>query len=1272
MKRQLSIRSYLDSEDSHKNDISEEEEYDDNESDDESRSDYSRKSARTENSVSPVVKKLVDNDGLPLPDTKPEDFIRVKITTIQREGIDWSIKREASPAHFEEWHKHWMKHQRIMPFNYGGGILAMDMGLGKTLTLLYQVVKDKIEVSREWSGNPNTGNISWSQRIHRPSRRTLVVCGKAHIENVWKKEILQNLVGGIKLRLYIYNSSDLNQNELENADIVLTTYQRVLEDLKNNILPREDYLKSLRDATSESKIDDAWISKRDTLVKELIENKRIEEVKRREGFTRLETINKVLDPFSRLVALPFLKKGLFSVMWWRIILDEAHELRNMCTKRYQAALLLPGSNRWWSSGTPYNNNKSDFAAAVLFLRDNFVSRDDYGHKWTNVEEALNKNIFVETIQKIKSTRPEIIEQEESLSYAKYPCLEFEIAFKFETVQETELHELYIRQLATVAEMLDKKRLNKDQFLNDEDDQFPPQKEEKPNDNNQPRKSALTKEQKLELKLEVLQALEEGATESSMLLKFYTRARQSCLLPVFANPELMKLKKDYFYLGATKIRKVSDYIEQHIPKTDKVLVFSMFVETLDALSLALKMRKIKSLMYVGHQKQDVRDKNIAVFENDKTVKVLLMTYKCGSTGLNLVMANWVILFDPWFNPVTESQAIKRVYRMGQTKPVRVIRFLIAGSIEELVRSNAKKKLKEANTIMKNKGNTKVNMTAAEIIQDVLFLERTIFADRNEEEIYDTSIKLKQCMTVLPPSFVDLSVACIFPYIATNSIQLLPPRSLLWSFTTTQKSCKGNPFNSGIAAKSKAIEKNSTYSSGSNPINSDPCLPVQLDWLGTANAMIGSIQGALSMECSSIYLQVHDAKEKEKQINISNTGKDICVLVKLVEKLRQETMEIAKKATELPKFFQALNYELSVFATPDDRCLEKNVHYVGAYRINYLDNESIFIKGEDAKQDPKLKVSLDIELLLVFLLVDDSFKKIKHNICAEEVRGIQLEYAQNNNWIPIPQGLLKPTNSTTTDDSVMMVVDEEADDELILQNWGSINYIDYTTNILLPALLSEDPCIITVAICAFWLAPTVLPENLKQKLASSSSTPLTTDDNGQTNLIRRMWTVKSSKNKNALLGIACSIIETKTTKKDGCGERIVYRSFFVPGSYVKESINEKLAQKVRDMLDKQLILNGLFPPGENQNSCLSQMLENNSIFMVAANYQFAKFFEKSGPWQKYDPHEKPINNKPTTDEEEPKNFYDELITNLRQKGEIRNNIYNSLGRKFLSGHFKIVAS
>ena len=111
---------------------------------------------------------------------------------------------------------------------------------------------------------------------------------------------------------------------------------------------------------------------------------------------------------------------------------------------------------------------------------------------------------------------------------------------------------------------------------------------------------------------------------------------------------------------------------------KAIVFSQWVEPLQYLAEALQ--PLGPLQFHGRvpprQRQAVLDR----FRSDPHKHVILMSYGTGGVGLNLQFANYVFLFDRWWNPAVEDQAINRAHRLGQKDPVFVTRFVTQGTIE----------------------------------------------------------------------------------------------------------------------------------------------------------------------------------------------------------------------------------------------------------------------------------------------------------------------------------------------------------------------------------------------------------------------------------------------------------------------------------------------------------------------------------------------------------------------------------------------------------------
>lgn len=137
--------------------------------------------------------------------------------------------------------------------------------------------------------------------------------------------------------------------------------------------------------------------------------------------------------------------------------------------------------------------------------------------------------------------------------------------------------------------------------------------------------------------------------------------------------------------STKIKALVSQLEE-IQVQDphyKALVFSQFTSMLSLVEPVLAEHGITYLRFDGTMNQAQRASVLDTFTRDRKTHVLLISLKAGGTGLNLTAANHVILLDQWWNEAIENQAIDRVHRLGQTRPVFVTRYVIKNTIEKRV-------------------------------------------------------------------------------------------------------------------------------------------------------------------------------------------------------------------------------------------------------------------------------------------------------------------------------------------------------------------------------------------------------------------------------------------------------------------------------------------------------------------------------------------------------------------------------------------------------------
>jgi SNF2 family DNA or RNA helicase len=129
---------------------------------------------------------------------------------------------------------------------------------------------------------------------------------------------------------------------------------------------------------------------------------------------------------------------------------------------------------------------------------------------------------------------------------------------------------------------------------------------------------------------------------------------------------------------------------------KALVFSQWVETLRRLET--KLARFGALQYHGGMSTAARDEAIRRFKHEPRHSVLLLSYGAGAVGLNLQFSQYVFLFDRWWNPAIEDQAINRAHRIGAAGAVTVTRFLSVDTIEERIDEVLRKKRDLSETIL----------------------------------------------------------------------------------------------------------------------------------------------------------------------------------------------------------------------------------------------------------------------------------------------------------------------------------------------------------------------------------------------------------------------------------------------------------------------------------------------------------------------------------------------------------------------------------------------
>jgi SNF2 family DNA or RNA helicase len=138
---------------------------------------------------------------------------------------------------------------------------------------------------------------------------------------------------------------------------------------------------------------------------------------------------------------------------------------------------------------------------------------------------------------------------------------------------------------------------------------------------------------------------------------------------------------------------------------KVVVFSQFLTHLDLIAMALVRENIKFTRLDGRMKLPEREEAVKMLNTDDSVRVILMSLKAGGVGLNLTSANHVFLMEPSYNPAAEDQAVDRVHRIGQKRPVYVYKMAMEDTVERQILDLQNQKRQVALLMNKESGSTK---------------------------------------------------------------------------------------------------------------------------------------------------------------------------------------------------------------------------------------------------------------------------------------------------------------------------------------------------------------------------------------------------------------------------------------------------------------------------------------------------------------------------------------------------------------------------------------
>ena len=201
--------------------------------------------------------------------------------------------------------------------------------------------------------------------------------------------------------------------------------------------------------------------------------------------------------------------------------------------------------------------------------------------------------------------------------------------------------------------------------------------------------------------------EKGLPRSQMhVLAALTRLRQICCHPQLVGSDSPSGKTDTLF----------ELLDSLVAEGQKVLVFSQFVQMLLLLERECAQRQLATHLLTGQTKE--RQQVVNAFQEDPNPAIFLLSLRAAGTGLNLTTASYVVLYDPWWNPAVEAQAIDRSHRIGQTQTVNAYRLISPGTVEEKIWELQQSKAQTIADVLGEEGFAR-SLTKADL--DYLFAE-----------------------------------------------------------------------------------------------------------------------------------------------------------------------------------------------------------------------------------------------------------------------------------------------------------------------------------------------------------------------------------------------------------------------------------------------------------------------------------------------------------------------------------------------------------------------
>eukprot|EP00026_Physarum_polycephalum_P000788 Phypoly_transcript_00789.p1 GENE.Phypoly_transcript_00789~~Phypoly_transcript_00789.p1 ORF type:complete len:1293 (+),score=424.61 Phypoly_transcript_00789:569-3880(+) len=334
------------------------------------------------------------------------------------------------------------------------------------------------------------------------------------------------------------------------------------------------------------------------------------------------------------------KSALNKFSWRYIVIDEAHRIKNENSSLSQIVRMFNSQYRLLITGTPLQNNLHELWALLNFLLpDVFASSDDFDN-WFKFEGAEGN---VEVVQKLhKVLRPFLLRRLKS------------------DVEKSLLPKKEILLFVGMSEMQKawyKKLLSKD--------------------------------------LEVVNSNSKNKSMKVRLLNIIMQLRKCCNHPYLfdgAEPGPPYTTGEHLITNAGKMVVLDKLLPKLKAQGSRVLIFSQMTRLLDILEDYMMYKGYQYARIDGQTNGEDREESIDAFNKPNSpLFAFLLSTRAGGLGINLATADTVILYDSDWNPQVDLQAQDRAHRIGQTKQVKVFRFVSEGTMEEKIIERAEMKL-----------------------------------------------------------------------------------------------------------------------------------------------------------------------------------------------------------------------------------------------------------------------------------------------------------------------------------------------------------------------------------------------------------------------------------------------------------------------------------------------------------------------------------------------------------------------------------------------------